>query len=308
MSEQQQKLIICPQAGMCNRFRALSSLLFISEKLNRIPLIIWESLPESELILKGSIAPKDYMRMTNRNFSDFFEKTIDYANESDTVNLVLTEWLEDDEWYKIQSYGQRKFDCKYKKRLNNTFPNINRYDIVLVETSHKMIKYIDLEGNEQNIKNEDLFYIYNKYFIPNKRFISILNKIPNIDIGFSMRRGEFLHYYPETKYLYAIGNMALTEYLDEKTKGLESLLLFSDDYNYVPKMFKILSDRYPGKKIFNVMDIEYGIRDCKSWERPFIEFLILSFKCKQIYGTANSSYAEEAGIFGGKFHYNVLMS
>ena len=298
-------LIICPQAGMCNRFRSLASCLYISEQLNRIPLIIWDILPQNELTISG---PQDYMRMTNRKFEDFFEQTLNHANEENIPNLILSEWLETDNWYRTQSYGQRKYKNISIEKIEKILPNINKYNCVLIETSLKINQYINLNGELENITDNNIYEMYKKYFIPHEKYIKILDKINDIDIGFSLRRGEFLHYYPETKYLYALGNMALNLYIDEKTNNKKSILILSDDISYSHNKINELQKRYIDKIIFNPMNEEYEICNCLVWERPFIEFLILSFKCNIIYGTNKSSYAEEAGIFGGKFHYNILMS
>ena len=135
--ETKKKLIISPQAGMCNRFRSLASSLFVAEKLNRQPFLIWEPLPKEEL-RNGD--PQQYMRMSERQFTDFFEQSIYPSDNTDIVDIVLTEWLEKDSWYRVQSYGQRKLNATNKRKIGKSLPNINRYNTVMIETSLKIDK------------------------------------------------------------------------------------------------------------------------------------------------------------------------
>ena len=74
------------------------------------------------------------------------------------------------------------------------------------------------------------------------------------------------------------------------------MVCFSDDKDFIEEF----------RNSFNIEVITITEK-LESWELAFLEFLILAKKCKQIYGTPNSSFAEEAGLFYGKHHYNKIL-
>ena len=115
----------------------------------------------------------------------------------------------------------------------------------------------------------------------------------------SIRRGEFLDYFPEAR-------QDQTSLLDWSVKVInfleaKNVAIFSEDHKFRDEFKKELSN----KIIVNYID---PIQELEPWERGYVEFLILSNKCKKIYGTPVSSFAEEAGIFSGKFHYDKTLS
>ena len=124
------------------------------------------------------------------------------------------------------------------------------------------------------------------------KIIDILNIIPNLDIGISIRRGNLLDYYLEARQ----SKEDIISWINLKFQG--SMIIFSDDWEFRDDI---------KNNIINNTFYEHNLT-LEKWEISFIEFLILAYKCNKIYGTPMSSFAEEAGKFGGRNHYSKILS
>ena len=312
------KLIISPTAGMCNRFRVLSSYIAYGLRMNFEIYICWGDT------VSTCIYPnqQEYMRMQNRKFTDFFEESFPQPNVNEiSPNIIYTEWLPIDEWYKFQSDGQKQWLSRGLRskliKIKDSLPAITRIttkddvkDVtILVETSIALKSYINENGERIFITEQDMHEIYNKYLIPKQKYLDYLNNLEETNIGISIRGGEFLNAYPETKYLFAPGNLTLLDWLF-KIGQRKTITLFSDDhffrdaiifqYNYLRKNLGI------NTTIQTLNSVELNSVKMEKWEMPFIEFLYLAKKTSLIYGTPESSFAEQASIYGNKPYKHII--
>ena len=106
------------------------------------------------------------------------------------------------------------------------------------------------------------------------------------------RRGKFLQCYPESRQ----SKSDIINWINENFSYL-TVVIFSDDHEF----------RDSVKECINCNIYEHDFSQYLNWEVPYIEFLILSYKAEKIYGTPSSSFAEEAGLFGGKQHYGKIL-
>ena len=127
--------------------------------------------------------------------------------------------------------------------------------------------------------------VYAVNFKPNPNFV-----VPeeHYDVGISIRRGEFLHYFQEANQ----SREDLTKWITESFNGLK-VVIFSDDHEFRNKM------RIDTNYLNNPIEAN------ESWIKGFLEFLMLA-KCDRIYGTPSSSFAEEAALFGNKPYNKTL--
>ena len=264
--KQEKTLIISPQAGFGNRLRALSSGIATALKENRTPYYLWEDFTHSHL-------------QNLRPFTDFFEEIIPKANLDIEVDEVLSEWIPGDGWYSLQSSGQRKFNCSNIKKIRDVFESKDKN--VLLETS------LTLNNTE-----DEIISVYQKYFKPNEYFMNILSDIQNIDVGISIRRGNLLDYFPESRQ----SKEDIISWINSKFQD-KTVIIFSDDLKFREEIKTKVTCNIYEPKLSKI-----------NWEIAFTEFLILSYKCNHIYGTPMSSFCEEAGKFGGKRHYNKILS
>lgn len=301
LSETEKILIISPQAGFGNRIRAICSGIVTAEETSRKPYLIWPTEEQDPTLFT-----KDFMQMKHQNWESYFQLSIPIANFEFECNCILSEWLPTNEmWYPKQSSSQLQFLKKNSKipilKLtdNEHYVYLN-IPSILIETSKRIIP----NKNLNDIFDKKMSQIYQKYFIPQQKYIDYMNNIPEYNIGISIRRGNFELYYSDkcTTKLQIINwiLLLLTKIIKEQNK---KIIIFSDDYKFRDEIIchLILKFKVNPEYLPRIID-----PNLKKWEIAFIEFLTLSWKCQTIYGTKYSSFAEEAGIFGGKFHYNAI--
>lgn len=147
-----------------------------------------------------------------------------------------------------------------------------------------------MNGINDNYLNNLIQHVYST-FVPHSKYLKLLDDIPSIDYGISIRRGEFPSYFPEA-------NQSFND-IHQWMKQFNHFVLFSDDHNFKNELKQRLFSE--GKIIYDFY------RDgLEQWEQGFVEFLCLALKCKKIYGTPMSSFAIEAAGFGRKFYGKVL--
>jgi len=276
-------LVVSPQAGMCNRFRALCSGLVLGKLINRKVYLEWPD----EVNSKIKHIPNKF------TYNDMFQENIlKYNSKEFNIDCCYSEWLPGSYWYEFQSGSQRKYSVKKVDKIGLCADIVKNdlSNVILLETSHivKLSKYSNEEWDKL-MSNE-----YQKSFKVLNKYDNILSNFSNLEVGVSVRRDEFLKYHPEVDYNIDVLAKWLTSRL---SSNLDSNILFSDDVEYKNKVKKILSLN----RDFDRTSINMSIQ-----EQGFIEFLILS-KCSNIYGTRDSSFALEASKFGGK-NYADLMS
>lgn len=259
-------IVISPQAGFCNRLRAMCSAIFLAEKNNIKIAHMWDGK-------SFQIQPFNYINIIqNKPFEYFFVNTIPvYSENYKNINICYTEWMPNDAWYQFQSYGQIKLNIKNLKLINNIpYNNIN--ESFLIESALDFL----------NLSKQDKFNIYSKYFIPNNNFLIHLENIPNDTIAIHIRcNNSFLDYHPKSK----INNINFFNFI---SKIDNNVLLLSDNNE-----FKNIARKYLKKPLIS----KYENIEIPDEDKAFLDFLSLS-KCKKIYGTFQSSFAEEASNFG----------
>ena len=287
-------LIIAPNGGFANRLRTMVSAIHLAKKLDVNIEHLWIGTPYK-------CAFKHIQYIHDKSFEYFFKQSInrcDYKIMMQSVNKVYTEWMQQDEWYDYQSYGQKLLQPSILSKLDLVNEDMDVTENFLIETT-----YI----NNLTISKEEKTQIYSTYFVPKDEFLVRINildrecnvaekersegadpekrmvetsaKYSNNTIGIGIRRGDFLYIYPE--------NIVDDNLLIAWLVSIELPVLFvSDDIEYETRMRQHL--KHPVIPIFEAEDVDKG----------FLQFLLLS-KCSKIYGTLASSFYEEAAIFGG---------
>lgn len=259
------QIIVAPNGGFGNRIRVLNSAIHLAEKLNMDIEHLW-------IGTEYKCAFPHVQEIHNKSFEYYFEESIKKCDyKACVVKKAYSEWSPGPgSWHSTQSYGQTLLGIKNLMNLKLIDETMDTSENFLIESS-----WIN-----HNLTNEEKHAIYSKYFIPRGKFINQLEPIEPGTIGISIRRGEFLNYFPEAK----LDEQQLIAWL----KTFENpVFLCSDDKQYVQEM------RINLKKPV-VFKFEENLED-----RGFLEFLALS-KCSRIYGSIKSSFAEEAAFFGGK--------
>lgn len=279
--EKEKILIISPTAGFGNRIRTICGSLIIANMCNRKCYVLWD-IEETNSSNFASI-----INTKQTKLSQYFDvKNVEIF--SDTLNIIpdicYSEWLPGQFWYEKPSYGQKKLNPTKTFKYNSTVDLINdRSDIILLETSY-ILKF---ENVDESLWKNMLSSSYKHHFkINNDKYQKILDNI-KYDVGISIRRGEFLNIYPETN----VSVEDISRWIKDNFKDLK-VVIFSDDHEF--------RDQVREKTSF----ISDPIINDVSWEKGFMEFLVLS-NCNSIYGTPLSSFSEEAALFGEK-QYNTL--
>lgn len=265
------KIIISVQAGFGNRMRALASGIVIAKKENKIPYYIWKDFEHKHLL-------------NLRPFEDFFEPSIEKATKENVpeIDKIITEWLPGEGWYNLQSAGQKMWpDCKNITRFTNEYKeNANN---VLIETSLTF-----------DVTEDEMITTFQEFFHPKHKYLDLLNKIPQLKIGISIRRGNLLEYFPE-----AIQDQSnIIDWISNNFKD-SSVVIFSDDWQFRDEV---------KNKVKNITIYEPIFDNLEKWEIAFMELLILSYKVDTVYGTPKSSFCEIAALIGGKKHYHTILS
>ncbi len=293
-------LIISPQAGLGNRLRALSTGILLAQQTGRIPLHCW--IPET-----GTSNIPNVQDIKKLGFSDYFDATdklkLITPSEVPPIDKVLTEWIPGDYWYQFQSTAQKRWNVTYNIKVNENLDilakDLSSTKTVLLETSLSIKLNSEVGGcKDEEFKNK-LGEIYTQYFIPKQRFLDIIKTLPDIDLGISIRRGDLLKYYSEARQ----DPNDILDWLVRilKVTNSKNICIFSDDHKFRNDFKEKLLERIQ-------IDIINLPNNIILWEMGFLEFLVLSSKCKMIYGTPMSSFAEEAGLFRAKHHYQKILA
>lgn len=255
-------IVISPHGGFGNRMRAMCGACFIAES---------KSVPLKHLWDGGlyKCAYPHIQRIHDCSFENFFESTIQryIVGEDATIPICFTEWMPEAPWYTYQSYGQKKLGITALKRIEPTPSEVP----CLIETTNRT----------HPMTNQQSYDMYTKYFKPKERFMRELDPVVECLVGISIRRGEFLKFFCGSD----IPKNRIVQWLQSIQAPV---ILFSDDKSYQTEMRNCL--RKPIQCSF----------ETKTWnpeDRAFLEFLTFSC-CSKLYGTPDSSFVQEAALFG----------
>lgn len=290
-------LIISPQGGLGNRLRAVNSALIIAEKTRRKLLHSW-------LPIRNAIQGPEHVSLLQRcEFDDFFapNSTIVAARPDMTIDEVYSEWGPGDGWFIQQSTGQRFFNVFAQSRSKNSanaILNSNSQSILLETTLRTWPE--DAAGISLQVPSgqnrREIYAAYQK-IRPRQEYLEIIHELPEVDIGISIRRGNLLHYCQQARQ----EAKGIANWIQALAKRSEKLIIFSDD----PKFRQYLYDET--KVASGCSKIDKLLLRTPPHQAAFLNFLYLALKCKFIFGTPGSSFAQEAALYGDK-PYDLVLS
>jgi len=317
-------LIISPHAGFGNRLRAVCSGIVLAQQLGRTPVHAW--LPEREEDVR--LHPVEHhLRETRRlGWDDYFVRTGKIAavdegrlrRECKSLRC-LTEWMPGDFWYAEQSRFQRRLGelgvAVDRVRVSHdvTAAVLDAVDdtYLLLETSLG-VRFTKPHGSS-NTRGGDgsgdgdggggasrsavaeerhrqrLSRVYRNCFVPRPAFRNLVASLARVTVGLHVRRGDRLTHVPGAD----IKLETLAARLAPIVGGSD-YVLFSDDRAYRAALVARLPK--PPYAEPDRVSAHAGER----WRSAFVEFLTLALRCDVVYGTGNSSFSQEAAVFGGK--------
>lgn len=254
-------IVISPHGGFGNRLRVLCSGRLYAERHGCRLEHMWDGGPYA-------CAFPHIQKVHDRGFSYFFEDQL--ATHKGVAPLrCYSEWMPTPGygWWHRQNYGQSKLRCTDVVPLS-TLPAIPT-ESMMIETTRRVVPQTAAESHD----------IYRRFFIPRERFLRELPTLPEGTVGISVRRSEFLHYFPEA--------VVAVEALHAWLRSFETpVVLFSEDKEFLRTARTYLN-----------CPVVCAFASINPEDLAFFEFLTLA-KCTHIYGTASSSFAEEAALFG----------
>ena len=296
---EQRTLVVSPQAGLGNRLRVMASAIVLAKQLNMKIFHAWNPIQQSTL--------KDGMlhvsQLQDIGFEELFidNDNLQKATKSNIPNIdvCFSEWLPIDKWYYKQNNAQNHWEIEslLNKRYGDCADDIakSNANIILYESSKAIKLSKELGGCKTNEEWESELHNAYSNIIPREKYTKLIKEIENSEVGISIRRGDFINYFPESNQ--DLGDLKKWAINISKTK---KVAIFSDDLELVNDFNTAILDA--NGKIADCANI-YGIN---SIESDFAQFLYLATKCDIVCGTPNSSFAKEASIFGNKKYFHNL--
>ena len=288
-------IIISPQAGFANRLRALNSAILAATESSRNLYHYW--LPCQPNHRERHI---NWIKQTSLDHFFECEDILSTPPEDAKPDLVLSEWACNDYWYNVQSSAQIDFGIKTYKRAQDYLQAAlnSTAETILIETSLRFWPR-DHKGLERSIPTgEDALRIHNAYsqLAPKRFYLDLISKLEPIDIGVAIRRGDLLKYSNDARQ----EALDIYNFLAELGSGGQRMMIFSDDSELVEYLTSLpgITQEYP---LFSNM-----LRKLLPHQKAMATFLLLAFKCRNIYGTPTSSFAQEAALFGNRSYDTVL--
>ena len=281
-------LIISPQAGFGNRMRALCSAIHLSELSKRNPWVCYTNKTDAS----DSTIEKNWFVSLPNLLPEATTETLP------RVDKIFSEWTEG-YWYPKQSDGQRKW-----LSVDSRIPIIGWGDSVETILSAKeetILIETSIESNFIKVMSEEQFkikkaQIYQKYFIPNSKYMDALAKIESVDVVIHIRTGDLLWYFPESRQnIKNIEKWIVNEFKNTSKR----IVIFSNDIDTKRSLISSLQEQ-------GILAQEIRWEGIENTAIPFMEFLFMATKCDYLWGTPKSSFSEEAGAFRGKFHYSPI--
>lgn len=278
------KLVVSPQAGMCNRFRALASAIVLANYLNRELYYCW--FP--------SVSGIDHVKaIEKRELGDLFETTPEGSLISGRpeeapihrytgqfpISIVFTEWLPEHFWY--QSNAQETYaNSVAKLQINADASLLKQVDlpVIFLETS------LEVYLPEYASRLDQLMHQAYQKLIPKQVYTDVIKDFRSEHVTISIRRGDLLDYFPEA-------NQSYEDILRWAQRLFpQRLVIFSDDYEFRDRLRKELgTECNPRFELLKEQGLNPG----------FIEFLFMATKSFHIYGTPHSSFSKQAAVYGG---------
>jgi hypothetical protein len=279
------RLIISPQAGMCNRFRAMSAALVLGTLSGRKVFHNWCVDPP----WPGEIEILRQMREST--FETFFAPTRGISkiavDKSTPIDVVFSEWGPGDAAFPAKSAAIRRAGHSGTVRVERRNADSilqSEADTVLLETSLAM-KPSSMNDAEFNAKMTEM---YQEHFVPQARYLEALGKFSRGRswVGLHIRRADLVTVHRSSR-------LRLHDWVNlitQQVKEGESILLCSDDDRFAKKVVAA----NPRHSFWRP---DFG----PGWEpkeKAFLDFLALSQSIR-IFGTVQSSFSIEAARFGG---------
>jgi hypothetical protein len=279
-------LIVSPQAGMCNRFRAINSTLLLAQLSERQAWHNWTREPAH---------PRDQriiQHMRSTSLDDFFEVDgIAYMelNQHSPVDAVFSEWDVTDYWYPVQCSAISR--CNKHSSLQvereTADPILScQANTILLETS------LALQSTSMTVAQAHTrrAAIYQRCFKAKSVYQEAADQVIKNQnfVGVHIRRTDHLTHVKEA-------HIALQGWANIIQKHIATdmpIFLFSDDLAFKAALSEQLVQPLIA---YNQTAL---LRDFSDYEVAFIEFLMLS-KARHIFGTVASSFSAEAALFGG---------
>ncbi len=278
-------LIVSPQAGMCNRFRALCSAILLARLSGRQLYHCWKK--EAPHVVDIEII----QHMRDSSLSSFFlESTaIPYCSVDATsaIDQVYSEWGPGEFWYESQSSAIRR--CGWSGAIHIERSSADdllksQAGNILLETS-LCLRPSCLGPDEFERALSD---IYVQHFVPLQIFLDIVERFASSGpyVGVHIRRRDHLRYVRAAD----ISVNGWETIIRRNVDPITPLLMCSDDETFVEAIAERLSD-------YRIVPIDQTYSSTPKYQ-AFVEFLCLS-RALKVYGTVGSSFSKEAARFGG---------
>jgi len=279
-------LIVSPQAGMCNRFRAINSTLMLAQLSGRQAWHNWTRepvLPRDQQIIR-------HMRLTS--LDDFFDVDgMEYMelNRDSVVDTVFSEWDVTDQWYPLQCSAINRCNrhARFQVERETADPILrSQANTILLETS-LALRPTSMTEVEANARRSA---IYQQGFRAKAIYQEAANQVVKNQnfVGVHIRRTDHLDYIRGAN----IALQGWANIIRENVATDVPVFLFSDDMAFKAALAEQLVQP---QVVYNQTEM---LSDFSDYEVAFIEFLMLS-KARHIFGTVASSFSLEAALLGG---------
>jgi hypothetical protein len=259
-------LVLSPCGGFGNRIRSLCGGVIVAKRLGLRIEHLWDGR-EYKTAAHYSGHFQHIQEVHDLGFEHFFEPRISrYLGKS--ILTYYNPWQKNDFWFEYQNYAYKKLNFTH---INNLSADTKINGSACIETTR--IPFA--------ISNEEYTDTYKEFFIPHERYTKQLPTLQENTIGISIRNKYDFRFY------FSDGILEECDLIPFLQKFEEPVVLFSDEKEYATHLRTFLK---------NPVEIPFEREDAK--DRNFLEFLTLA-NCSHIYGTKNSSFAEEAALFRG---------
>ena len=260
-------LLLSPCGGFGNRIRSLCGGVVVAKQLGLTIEHLWDGGDyKTAKYFSGHF--QHIQDIHDLGFEHFFEPRISrYTGKP--ISTYYNQWDKDYFWFEYENYAYKKLKC--------TQINILSADTIIKDTS----VCIETSKIPFSISTQDYTDAYKQFFIPKENYVKQLPLLQENTIGISIRNNyDFRFYFSDC----IVEETDLIPFLQ---KFEEPVVLFSDEKEYANHLRTFLK---------NPVEIPFENNSVK--DRNFLEFITLA-NCSHIYGTKNSSFAEEAALFRG---------
>lgn len=277
-------LIVSPQAGMCNRFRAICAGVLLARLSGRSFYHCWMEEPAHE----NDISIVRQMREST--WTTFFAEDpgIPFLNidEASRIDQVFSEWGPGEYWYPMQSSAIRRCGWSGAVQVERTSADPileSKAEKILLETSLCLKPSFMTENEFESALAE----IYLSHFKPQPVLLDAVEKSCEKEpyVGVHIRRADHLKHVRDAD----IKRENWAKIILEQVGVDQSVYLCSDDRPFAESVARLLT----GYRLLSVSSVHHNDQKIQA----FLEFLRLS-GATRIYGTVGSSFSREAAIFG----------